>query len=169
VVHVAWYNLVAAAFTAVDAEAPDGCDRGFGPRVRVPADAVLDDPVGRGVRRRRARWDGPAGRHQRGGVRGWLPWTVWLLALTACPVAMCAVVARSLLAGPDGSLSWTICVVEGLGHAHLAVSVVAWILVVLLARGEGRWLALAAILTVGIWTWVVVGPCAAIWSLVGSF
>ena len=89
-----------------------------------------------------------------GGVWRWLPWVLWSLALMACPVAITVVgtthgvphetyINSAFFPGP---LPWIHRVVDGLCFAHLGISVVASVAVVVLTRGGYRWLAWAAIL-----------------------
>jgi hypothetical protein len=99
-----------------------------------------------------------------GGQRGRNLLVLWLVALMSCPIAACVVPVVANRAGRRWSLDWTIRVIEGLAYAHLAVSVIAWILVVVLARGGGRWVARAAILTIGVWAFVMV-YFALVWTV----
>jgi hypothetical protein len=88
-----------------------------------------------------------------GGVRSWLPWVLWSLALATCPIATAVVGIVYEHTGPpafSGPRPWAARVVDGLGFAHLGVSVVASVAVVVLTRGGYRWLAWAAILTMGV-------------------
>ena len=87
-----------------------------------------------------------------GGVWAWFPWVVWFLALVACPVAISVIGAVYKNHGPpdhDHKI-WTYDVVCKLGLAHVVVSIVASVAVVLLARGPGRWLAWAAVPVIGL-------------------
>ncbi len=95
------------------------------------------------------------------GVRGWVFLLLWFLALIACPVAICVVDAVTLHVVYNEL--WVVRLVEGLGYAQLVVSVVASISVVVLVRGQGRWVAWAAILAVGAWTWL-----ASLWASNGT-
>jgi hypothetical protein len=85
------------------------------------------------------------------GRWGWLPWVLWLSALAACPVAMIVVAVTHVSPPhPSGPPPWAFHLVGGLFTAHLAVSVVAAIAVVVLARGGWRWLFWAALLPIGV-------------------
>jgi hypothetical protein len=93
-----------------------------------------------------------------GGMRRWLPWALWCLALAASPAAMIVVGGVYQRTGPPaftGPRPWATRVVDGLCYAHLVASVVASVSVVLLGRGGVRWLAWVAILVIGIFTCVV--------------
>jgi hypothetical protein len=92
---------------------------------------------------------------RRGGVWRWLPWVLWSLALTACPVAITVVGALYENHGPPDDNRWPARVVYGLGWAQWGVSVIAAIAVIVLTRGPYRWLAWAAILVIGMVTVVL--------------
>jgi hypothetical protein len=86
------------------------------------------------------------------GVRRWLPWVLWSLALATCPIATGVVGSLYEHPGPpafSGPRPWAARLVEGLGFAHMGVSVVASVGVVLLTRGGYCWLAWAAIFAIG--------------------
>jgi hypothetical protein len=88
-----------------------------------------------------------------GGVRRWLPWVLWSLALATCPIATGVVGTVYEHTGPpafSGARPWAARVVDGLAFAHLGVSVVASVAVVVLTRSGYRWLAWAAILAIGV-------------------
>jgi hypothetical protein len=82
------------------------------------------------------------------GVRRWLPWVLWFLALMACPVAM--VVVRWVCESHEPPIrdDWVDRVLARLGVAHLGVSAIASLAVVVLTRGVYRLLAWAAILAI---------------------
>jgi hypothetical protein len=87
------------------------------------------------------------------GVRRWLPWVLWSLSLAACPVAITVVGTVFEHTGPpafNGPRPWAARVVDRLCYAHLWVSAVASIAVVVLSRGGYRWLAWASILGIGV-------------------
>jgi hypothetical protein len=86
------------------------------------------------------------------GPHRWLPWVIWTLALLTCPVAMYAIGALYRRVGPPSYDVVAARVVEALGLAHLVVSVVASIAVVILTRGFFRWLAWAAVIVIGAFT-----------------
>ena len=83
------------------------------------------------------------------GARRWLPWVAWLLILLACPIATEVVAARYPHAGPPSGWPWATHVVQGLFGGQIAVSAMAAIAVVVLARGLWRWMAWAVILAIG--------------------
>jgi hypothetical protein len=71
----------------------------------------------------------------RRGVWKWLPWVLWSLALAACPIAIEVIGEEYVNTGPPalgGPLPWAARVVDNLGLAHLGVSVVASVSVVVL-------------------------------------
>lgn len=93
----------------------------------------------------------PAVLSDRGGTWRWLPWVIWSLALATCPIATAVVGTLYEHTGPPataGPRPWAARVVDGLMFAHLGVSVVASVVVVILTRGVHRWLAWAAILAI---------------------
>src|SRR5271166_453077 len=69
-----------------------------------------------------------------GGVRRWLSWVLWSLALLACPLAIAAVMACAHRTG-TGLHAWAAHVVDVLWVAHLGVLVLAAVAVVVLTRG----------------------------------
>lgn len=87
-----------------------------------------------------------------GGVRKWLPWVLWSLALATCPIAIAVVGTVYEHTGSpalSGLRPWAAHLVDGLWFAHSCVSVVASASVVVLTRGY-RWLAWVAILVIGV-------------------
>jgi hypothetical protein len=91
----------------------------------------------------------------RGGMWCWLPWALWCLALATCPVAIIVVGNVYQHTGPPaftGPRPWAARVVDALGSAHLGLSVVASMSVVVLVREGFRWIAWAAIVAVGVFT-----------------
>jgi hypothetical protein len=86
------------------------------------------------------------------GVRRWLPWLIWSLALTACPAAIAVVGPVYQHHGPSVYDRIVTRVVNGLGFVQLGLSVIASIVVVVLTPNSYRWLAWAAVLTVGAFT-----------------
>jgi hypothetical protein len=59
-----------------------------------------------------------------GGVRRWLPWVLWSLALATCPIATAVVGTLYEHTGPpafSGPRPWDARVVDGLAFAHLSV------------------------------------------------
>jgi hypothetical protein len=86
------------------------------------------------------------------GVRSWLPWALWALALATCPVAIATVGELYEYHGSPDQDRWAVHVVDRLGYAHLGVMVVASVAVILLTRGIYRWLAWALVLAIGVIT-----------------
>jgi hypothetical protein len=85
------------------------------------------------------------------GVRRWLPWTLWSLALVTCPIATAVVGTVYEHTGPPalgGPRPWAAEVVDVLFVAHLGVSVVGSVAVVVMTRSGYRWLAWVAILAI---------------------
>jgi hypothetical protein len=83
------------------------------------------------------------------GVRRWIPWVLWSLALTACPVAIAVLGTVYEYHGTPLYNRWATRAVDILGFAQLGVSVIASVAVVVLTRGSYRWLAWAAVLAIG--------------------
>ncbi len=86
-----------------------------------------------------------------GGVRRWLPWGLWSIALATCPVAITTVGALYPHMGPS-AVGWerqrAARMVERLVFTQLGISAICSVTVVMLTRGAYRWLAWAAILAV---------------------
>lgn len=80
---------------------------------------------------------------EKGGLWRWVPWVVWLLVLGVCPftILILGVVYEKQALG-----SFSPDLVFWLVSAHVCVSIVAAISVVILARGVYRWVAWAAIM-----------------------
>ncbi len=103
------------------------------------------------------------------GVRRWLPWVVWFLALAAWPVIIYVFGSLHRHTGTPnygaGPQPWAYYVVGRLAFAHLCVSAIACLVVVVLTRGYRRWFAWAAILEIGAWTYLC--TLGATWETTG--
>ena len=94
----------------------------------------------------------------RGGMSCWLAWALWFLALAAGPVAIAVVGTTYEWTGPPATSAprpWAARVVDSLWYAHLGVSVVASMAVVLIVRQGLRWIAWAAIVVIGVFAAIV--------------
>jgi hypothetical protein len=89
------------------------------------------------------------------GARRWLPWVLWSMALAACPVSITVVGALYEYQGPPIYDRFAKRVVDGLSFAHLWVSVIASIAVMVLTRGSYRWLGWAVVVAVAMLTFVL--------------
>jgi hypothetical protein len=83
------------------------------------------------------------------GARRWFPWAVWSLTLMACPVAITIVGVLCQTHVPGNLDGPATRAVFALAFAQFGVSVIASIVVVVLARGAYRWLAWAGVLVIG--------------------
>lgn len=87
-----------------------------------------------------------------GGLWCWLPWVLWCLSLAACPVAILVISNVYPYDGPPPfarTRPWATRLVDALSYAHLGLSAVASMAVVLLVEEGFRWLAWGAIMLMG--------------------
>jgi hypothetical protein len=98
---------------------------------------------------------------ERSRIREWLYWSIWSVSLLICPFAISFIEAVYRHRGPlppnMAQLDWASDMVGGFFVAHLCISVISSLAVVVLARGVDRLAAWAGVLIVGFYTMLATG------------